>query len=170
MSYRETLMGEFMMQCPIAISPFIFLFEFIIVAWYYKKFTLPKEKALQEKNSVLSHKNLPKDNSLATFKSLGSSSNINLEKKKISFISKENYEPRPLMETRFSILLQKTFWKKIQAAIWQWSRWGRILPEPQGKEREDLKQEIDFRYEGENKKVTQSSTGIVKKQIEKEKK
>lgn len=35
MDYRDTFMGEVMVRCPIAISPFIFLFELMGVTLYY---------------------------------------------------------------------------------------------------------------------------------------
>jgi hypothetical protein len=37
MSARETFMGQIMLRCPIAISPLIFLIEFLVFVWYYKK-------------------------------------------------------------------------------------------------------------------------------------
>jgi len=43
MGARDTLMGELMVRCPIAISPIIFVIEFIIFIWYYKKYVLKKK-------------------------------------------------------------------------------------------------------------------------------
>lgn len=165
MNFRETLFGQFMMHCPIAISPFIFLCEFIIVDWYYKKYTLPEENKAKERTLALSKEkenNLEKDiNStgplnLSTDKSSTLESDV--KKESVSPLSKKNYNPDPLMEVRFSISLQRSLRKKFQAAVWQWSRWGRILPEPKGKERQTLKNEIDFRQDVETKKLTKNST------------
>lgn len=45
MGARDTLMGVIMFRCPIAISPLIFLIEFVVFVWYYKKYVLkPKKK------------------------------------------------------------------------------------------------------------------------------
>jgi hypothetical protein len=52
MGSRDTIMGEIMLRCPIAISPLIFLIEFLVFIWYYKKYVLNKEqKSSKEKNS-----------------------------------------------------------------------------------------------------------------------
>lgn len=48
MGARDTIMGEIMLRCPIAISPLIFVIEFLVFIWYYKKYILNKEK-----NSIL---------------------------------------------------------------------------------------------------------------------
>jgi len=47
MGARDTFMGEIMLRCPIAISPLIFLIEFLAFVWYYKKYVLIKK----DKNS-----------------------------------------------------------------------------------------------------------------------
>jgi hypothetical protein len=43
MGYRDTVLGAFMLKCPVAISPFIFLAEFLIVIIYYQ-YKIRKEK------------------------------------------------------------------------------------------------------------------------------
>lgn len=43
MGYRDTVLGAFMLKCPVAISPFIFLAEFIIVIICYQ-YKIRKEK------------------------------------------------------------------------------------------------------------------------------
>lgn len=35
LGYRETVMGQLMIKCPIAVSPVIFLIEFILLDFYY---------------------------------------------------------------------------------------------------------------------------------------
>jgi hypothetical protein len=36
MDHRDTFMGQFMLKCPVAISPFIFLLELLCVYLYYR--------------------------------------------------------------------------------------------------------------------------------------
>ena len=64
MGHRETLMGEFMMRCPIAISPFIFLIEFIVVVCYskyYERKTIKLEKDISSKAKKDIHLEVKKD-------------------------------------------------------------------------------------------------------------
>jgi len=43
MAARDTMMGAIMLRCPIAISPLIFLIEFLVFVWYYKTYVLVKK-------------------------------------------------------------------------------------------------------------------------------
>jgi hypothetical protein len=173
MNYRDTLLGSFMLECPIAISPFIFLIELAIVHWYYKKYTLPKIKEDLKKMENL--KKSSKEVKIMTNLNSGTESQETLkleqtwkeihddEERGHKMFGTENevdaksgYRPRPRMETRFSIALQKTLFKKIRAAVWQFFRFGHLLDEPQDKQqREELKKEIEYRYKKDQlKKLT----------------
>jgi len=188
MQYRETLFGAFMMRCPIAISPLIFGLEFLVVVWYYKKYTLPKEKEfrLKQKNeqdanirtgAPITINNLEIKKELNPIQTNLVSTNTNLEStEKINSsqstaINNNNdsetehekdseFVPSRARNTLLSITLQKTLQDKFKAAWYQWSRWGRILDEPTGEEREILRKEINYRYNVKQKKI--SSTTSVK--------
>jgi len=187
MQYRETLIGGFLVRCPLAISPFIFFVEFVIVVWYYNTYTLPKlksflEKQEKERTQELSKLQIVKSNEksakdIKDTKDIQNTKNvtdvINKEQKpdttkpiptekEKSFTDEESTEEEfPSMikiETRWSIQLQRTYWDKFKAACWQWSRHGRILLEPQGEERAKLRKEINKRFEEKQKQKKISST------------
>ena len=187
MQYRETLIGAFLVRCPLAISPLIFIIEFVIVVWYYTTYTLPKlksflEKQEKERAQELSKLQVVKSNTKITndtkkdikdtkdiedTESVSDVSNkdqkpeitqpVTTDKEKIS-TEDEEYVPILKPETRWSIQLQRTCWDKFTAACWQWSRYGRILVEPQGEEREALRKEINSRFEKKQKQKKISST------------
>jgi hypothetical protein len=177
MAHRDSLIGVFMMRCPIAISPIIFVLEFVVVSWYYKKYTLPKELALKKKDLSSQEKDLKgKFNSSQTpviqdqKKDHGQDKTnaVNFEptksdlKKDIS-LKGEPYEPRPFLETRYSIKLQRTCLKKIQAGLWQLSTYWRILEEPTDESREEIRKEINYRHAQNKRRSIQSSSKEVEK-------
>jgi hypothetical protein len=205
MQYRETLIGAFLVRCPLAISPLIFIIEFVIVIWYYKTYTLPKLKSFLEKQEkertqeisklqivksnaksasdtkdmkdtketkdIIDIKNTKNKKDTKEIKDTKSVTNIinkeqnpeitqpiTTKKEKVSTEEEEEYVSIIKPETRWSIQLQRTYWDKFAAACWQWSRYGRILVEPQGEEREALRKEINSRFEKKQKQKKISST------------
>ena len=69
MDHRDTFMGQFMLRCPVAISPFIFLLELLCVYLYYRYgskkknqhfFPFIKKKYILLNNQTISFKKLIK--------------------------------------------------------------------------------------------------------------
>ena len=54
MDHRETIIGVLMMRCPIAISPLIFILEFLVFVIYFRKYILPLQKKTKEGESIVS--------------------------------------------------------------------------------------------------------------------
>jgi hypothetical protein len=184
MAHRDSFIGIFMMRCPIAISPIIFVIEFVIVSWYYKKYTLPKELALKKKDLSPQEKDsksksnssqipLMQDQKKDHGRDKTNASNFettkfNLKKDISTFknevsLKGEPYEPRPFLETRYSIKLQKTCLKKIQAGLWQLFTYWRLLEEPTDESREEIRKEINYRYVQNKRRSIQSSSKKVEK-------
>jgi len=78
MQHRDTVMGAFMLQCPIAISPLIFILELICVYLYHRYYkskkkpgskekSLPKETRLAGEEEFLKKHNIPKEDSMLQY-------------------------------------------------------------------------------------------------------